>query len=284
MVLQLNQLTFCWGKFYLRYQKIPQVSLWIEHSKLPHLKCSRGLLGVESTNPKIHMSICNQQRLLWHYFCFHSCPTMLVSCQSPWTCGARLSGTRVQAKTAVSREEMKVYLKQSLRTDILNPQALAVLTAVFYRINVSCVFRQLKVEAPCVTHNGCCSASRISVQVLAHLSRHRRTWRARFASQCKATHSGHAFFGWIWIELFQHKIAFCIVAGWLCPRLLLSAFHLNKGDKTNTQWAKLADGLWLTLLLSLKIGQLGHSIWSCFWDAAGEQLQIGVSAALLALF
>lgn len=169
MVLQLKQWTFCWGEFYLRYQKLPKASVWIEHSKLSHLKCSLGLLGVESSNPNIHMSMCNEQKLLWHYFCFHSHPTMLVSCQSPWTCGTRLSGTRMQTKTAVYSEETKVHLKQSLWTNILNPQALAVLTAVFYHINVSCVFRQLKIEAPCVTHSGCCSASRISVHVLAHL-------------------------------------------------------------------------------------------------------------------
>lgn len=58
-------------------------------------------------------------------------------------------GTRVQTKAPVSSEEMKVLLKQ-VWIQVLNPHVLAVLTAVFYHINVSCVFRQLKIEAPCV--------------------------------------------------------------------------------------------------------------------------------------
>lgn len=49
-----------------------------------------------------------------------------------------------------SSEEIKLHLKESLWTHVLSPQALAVLTAVFHRINVSCVFRQLKIEAPSV--------------------------------------------------------------------------------------------------------------------------------------
>lgn len=49
-----------------------------------------------------------------------------------------------------SSEEMKVNLKLSLWTHVLNLQALVVLTAVFHHISVSCVFRQLKIEAPCV--------------------------------------------------------------------------------------------------------------------------------------
>lgn len=58
----------------------------------------------------------------------------------------------MQTKAAVSSEEMKVHLKQSLWTHVLSPQALVVLTAVFHHINMSCVVRQLKIEAPCVTH------------------------------------------------------------------------------------------------------------------------------------
>jgi len=74
---------------------------------------------------------------------------MLASCQSPWTCGAKLIGTRVQTKAGVNSEKMRGCLEQ-VWTQAPNPQVLAVLTAVFHHINVSCVFGQLKIETPCV--------------------------------------------------------------------------------------------------------------------------------------
>ena len=92
------------------------------------------------------MSVCNQQKLLCDTFSFMSHDASILSVtlnlwsQIEWHQGADKD----------SSEEMKVHLKQSVWTHVLNLQAVALLTAVFHHINVSCVFRQLKIEVPCV--------------------------------------------------------------------------------------------------------------------------------------
>lgn len=113
--------------------------------KLSHLKCSRGLLGEESSNPKICMNICNKQN--WSSGSSHSCSMMLMSCRSPWTqsqvewCQAAGKGTSGLQGNESTLEEVNL--------DICT-QISAVLTAVLHYISVSCALGHLKIEAACV--------------------------------------------------------------------------------------------------------------------------------------
>lgn len=122
-------------------------------------------------------------------------------------------------KAGVNSEEMKGCLKQ-VWTQAPNPQVLAVLTAVFHHINVSCVFRQLKIETPCVCDTKqllfnikifCPDVGTYKTCVVLQMNT-----KGQAYLQYKARNTGSTYIGWSEIELLQDTIAFWVVTGWLC--------------------------------------------------------------------